>query len=151
MLQALTLAAPEGYVRLFADEGAPVAALLTELQDAAEKRRLAVPQAVLDYAGFLLAACRAQGGAVAMAQTAPPNGTWSPRLVAGVPPLLDPLTEREVEVLRLLADGASNATIAAALVVAVGTVKKHVFNVCRKLGVQNRTQAVSRARVTNLL
>jgi LuxR family maltose regulon positive regulatory protein len=68
-----------------------------------------------------------------------------------VPLLLDPLTERELEVLRLLAEGASNATIADALVVAVGTVKKHVFNVCSKLGAQNRTQAVARARALQLL
>jgi LuxR family maltose regulon positive regulatory protein len=72
-------------------------------------------------------------------------------LAPGVPPLLDPLTERELEVLRLLADGASNAAIAAALVVAVGTVKKHVYNICAKLGTQNRTQAVARARTLHLL
>ncbi len=69
----------------------------------------------------------------------------------GVLPLLDPLTEREVEVLRLLAEGAPNAAIAAALVVTVGTVKKHVFNVCSKLDAQNRTQAVARARALRLL
>jgi LuxR family maltose regulon positive regulatory protein len=81
----------------------------------------------------------------------PQGETWPLRLAAGVPPLLDPLTERELEVLRLLAGGATNAAIAAALVVSVGTVKKHVFNVCRKLGVQNRTQAVARARALRLL
>jgi LuxR family maltose regulon positive regulatory protein len=68
-----------------------------------------------------------------------------------VAPLLDPLTERELEVLRLLVDGASNAAIAARLVVTVGTVKKHVHNVCSKLGAQNRTQAIARARALQLL
>jgi LuxR family maltose regulon positive regulatory protein len=69
----------------------------------------------------------------------------------GVPPLLDPLTERELEVLHLLVEGASNAAIAARLVVTVGTVKKHVFNACSKLDARNRTQAVARARALHLL
>jgi LuxR family maltose regulon positive regulatory protein len=151
LLQALTLAQPEGYVRLFADEGAPMAMLLTDLLQAAGQRRLAVPGVVLDYAGFLRAACRAHEGGTSTSQVAPQGEMWSPRSSADVPSLLDPLTERELEVLRLLAQGASNAAIAAALVVSVGTVKKHVFNVCRKLGVGNRTQAVARAQALHLL
>jgi LuxR family maltose regulon positive regulatory protein len=56
-----------------------------------------------------------------------------------------------VEALRLLADGISNAAIAEILVVSVGTVKRHVFHLWRKLGVQNRTHAAARARALNLL
>ncbi len=153
LLRALVLAEPEGYIRLFADEGAPMAALLAQVLEAAGQRRLALPAAVLDYAHLLLAATRSQGGGTpilqAESQAVPQAGarspTPTPTPTPAVPPLLDPLTQREVEVLRLLADGAPNAAIAAALVVSVGTVKKHVFNVCRKLGVQNRTQAVARA------
>jgi LuxR family maltose regulon positive regulatory protein len=153
LAQALALAQPEGYVRLFADEGMPMAALLTELLAAARQRRLAVPPALLDYATFLLAACRAPEGSSSMYHAAPNDATTTSGAMEDVPPLplLDPLTEREVEVLSLLADGAPNAEIAAALVVGVGTVKKHVYNVCRKLGVQNRTQAVARARTLHLL
>jgi LuxR family maltose regulon positive regulatory protein len=66
-------------------------------------------------------------------------------------PLVEPLTEREREVLQLLMDGASNNEIAEQLVLSVNTVKKHVFNVCSKLGVQSRTQAIVRARHLNLL
>ena len=60
--------------------------------------------------------------------------------------LAEPLTEREVEVLRLLVAGHSNQAIAHELVVAVGTVKRHLNNIFGKLGVQTRLQAVARAR-----
>jgi len=60
--------------------------------------------------------------------------------------LVEPLTAREREVLRLVADGASNGEIAEQLVIAVGTVKRHINNLFSKLGVQSRTQAVRAAR-----
>jgi DNA-binding NarL/FixJ family response regulator len=63
----------------------------------------------------------------------------------------DPLSERELEVLTLLASGRTNAEIARDLFVAVGTVKSHVNNICRKLGAANRTQAVTLAREMRLL
>jgi LuxR family maltose regulon positive regulatory protein len=151
VVRALALAQPEGYVRLFADEGMPMVVLLTELLDAAAQRRLAVPPAVLEYAAFLLDACRAHDGGAGLPYPTLRAAPATSRPPIGTPPLLDPLTEREVEVLRLLAEGTPNAAIAEALVVSVGTVKKHVFNVCRKLGVQNRTQAVARARALRLL
>jgi ATP/maltotriose-dependent transcriptional regulator MalT len=66
-------------------------------------------------------------------------------------PLLDPLSQRELEVLQLLAAGASNQEIASALVVAPGTVKLHVSHILSKLGVKNRTQAIVRARDLRLL
>ncbi|OZM80463.1 response regulator transcription factor [Pseudonocardia sp. MH-G8] len=66
-------------------------------------------------------------------------------------PLVVPLSERELEVLRLLADGRSNREIAAALFLAEGTVKNHVTNVLAKLGARDRTQAALRARALDLL
>jgi LuxR family maltose regulon positive regulatory protein len=66
-------------------------------------------------------------------------------------PLVEPLSERELEVLRLIADGLSNAEIAARLVIAQGTVKRHINNLYGKLGVQSRTQALVRARELGLL
>ncbi len=66
-------------------------------------------------------------------------------------PLVDPLSERELEVLRLLADGRSNREIAATLFLAEGTVKNHVTNVLGKLGARDRTQAALRARALDLL
>ena len=65
--------------------------------------------------------------------------------------LAEPLSERELEVLRLIADGHSNQAIADRLIVAVSTVKKHVNNIYGKLDVQSRTQALFRARELHLL
>ena len=66
-------------------------------------------------------------------------------------PLVDPLTEREVAVLRLLAEGGSNREIAGALFLAEGTVKNHVTNVLAKLGARDRTQAALRGRALDLI
>jgi len=66
-------------------------------------------------------------------------------------PLLDPLSQRELEVLQLVAAGASNQEIATALVLAPGTVKLHVSHILSKLGVKSRTQAILRARDLGLL
>jgi DNA-binding NarL/FixJ family response regulator len=66
-------------------------------------------------------------------------------------PLVDPLSDRELEVLRLLAEGSSNREIAAALFLAEGTVKNHVTNVLAKMGARDRTQAALRARALDLI
>jgi ATP/maltotriose-dependent transcriptional regulator MalT len=66
-------------------------------------------------------------------------------------PSFEPLTEREMEVLRLLAAGQSNQEIAQQLVIAVGTVKRHINSILSKLGVPSRLQAVARARELGLL
>jgi len=128
--RALVLAAPEGYIRLFVDEGGSMLALL----------RLAYARGIVaDYVATLLAAFGEQH-----AQDFPP---LSP--LTGT--LLEPLTEREREVLRLLLEGASNREIARRLVLSVNTVKRHIYNLCGKLGVQSRTQAIARARTLDLL
>ncbi|MGC1757213.1 MAG: LuxR C-terminal-related transcriptional regulator, partial [Trebonia sp.] len=76
-----------------------------------------------------------------------PNAAAALRPELGpVPGLIEPLTGRELEVLRLLAAGKSNQRIAHDLVVALDTVKKHVTHVLGKLGAANRTEAVARAR-----
>ena len=76
----------------------------------------------------------------------------APRTRAAAPPgLVDPLTDRELEVLRLLAAGRSNQRIAHDLVVALDTVKKHVTHLLGKLGASNRTEAVARARELGLI
>ena len=119
--QALTLAEPEGYVRVFADEGAPMAALL---------RRAAAHGVSPEYVGQLLAAM------------GPPRPAT---------PLVEPLSDRELQVLRLVAAGLSNQQIGDELFLAVGTVKKHTHNVYGKLGVRSRTQAVARAKELGIL
>ncbi|NJD58596.1 MAG: response regulator transcription factor, partial [Anaerolineae bacterium] len=69
----------------------------------------------------------------------------------GAQPLVEPLSERELEILRLLADGLSNMQIARRLVIGVGTAKSHVHHIIEKLGCTSRTQAVAKARQLNLL
>jgi len=140
LAEAVTLACPQGYVRVFADEGARMRALLTRLSAARKDQRAPARDIDSDYLAGLLRAC-GQAGA------APP----SRRAAAALPGMAEPLTEREVEVLRLLAAGRSNQRIAYELVVALDTVKKHVTHVLGKLGAANRTEAVARARQLGLI
>jgi LuxR family maltose regulon positive regulatory protein len=128
--RALMLAEPEGYIRLFLDEGPTMLALLR----LARSRSLAQ-----DYIATLLAASGEQAA----------DGATRSVLRSAV--LVDPLSQREMEVLRLLAGGASNEEIAEQLVIAVSTVKRHVSNIFGKLTVSSRTQAVARARSLGLL
>jgi DNA-binding NarL/FixJ family response regulator len=75
----------------------------------------------------------------------------SRRTVATANPVIEPLSEREIEVLRLIAQGASNREIASALFLAEGTVKNHVTNILGKLGARDRTQAALKARDSGLI
>ena len=134
LTQALALAEPEGYVRTFTDKASPMAALLSEVLEAQQRGRLA-PEVPAYYLRKLLAALERDASS-----TAPPN--------AGLP---EPLSERELEVLVLLAAGKSNRQIASELFVALSTVKTHIKNIYGKLDVRNRTQAVSRAGELGLL
>ena len=140
LAEAVTLACPQGYVRVFADEGAAMRALLTRLSAARKDQRAPARGIDPDYLAGLLRAC-GQAGA------APP----SRRAAAALPGMAEPLTDREAEVLRLLAAGRSNQRIAHELVVALDTVKKHVTHVLGKLGAANRTEAVARARQLGLI
>jgi LuxR family transcriptional regulator, maltose regulon positive regulatory protein len=137
---ALTLACPQGYVRVFADEGAPIAALLGRLL-AAQRSGQAAAQVPL--------------GCLARLQRAFDAGRLTPDprpgTTAGIPGIVEPLTSRELEVLEMLAAGRSNQAIAGQLVVTLATVKKHVSHVLGKLGAANRTEAVARARQLGLI
>jgi LuxR family maltose regulon positive regulatory protein len=140
---ALTIGAPEGYVRVFVDKGPSMVALLRHL---VAGRRLEQPAAAdtlpREYLACLLATFEQAGAPVF-----PP-----PRHGAvAVPGLIDPLTARELEVLDLLAVGKPNQAIAAELVISLDTVKSHVAHIMAKLEVANRTQAVARARQLGLL
>jgi LuxR family maltose regulon positive regulatory protein len=123
--RALTLAEPEGYVRTFVDEGPPMAALLRETA------KLGVAP---DYVHRLRAAFRKAEGKTPTTQ-----------------PLIEPLSERELEVLRLLSTELSGPEIAHELVVSLTTIRTHTQNIYGKLGVHNRRAAVLRAEELNLL
>jgi LuxR family maltose regulon positive regulatory protein len=123
--KALSLAQPEGYVRTFLDEGEPIAKLLYQ----AKSHRMAI-----GYAAELLSAMgKASGTAQPPAQL-----------------LIEPLSLRELEVFRLIEAGCSNQQIAAKLVISIPTVKRHISNIYAKLGVESRTQAISRGRELRL-
>jgi len=141
---ALALAAPQGYVRVFADEGTAMAHLLGRLAAAQRTGRVVFPGAVPPrYLDRLVRACQPPA-----AMGAAPPAT---RDIAGIAGVAEPLSGRELEVLRLLAAGKSNQQIADELVVTLATVKKHVGHILGKLAAANRTQAVARARVLGLL
>ena len=127
--EALALAEPEGFLRLFIDEGAPMAQLLQRVQ--AEGGRMKA------YSQKLLAAFGAQA-------TIHPSS-------AILPPLVEPLSQRELEVLQLIAQGLSNEEISQRLFLALSTVKGHNRIIFDKLQVQRRTEAVARARALGLL
>ncbi len=137
--QALALAEPEGYVRMFVDEGAPMARLLQ-----AGRAQGIAP----NYISRLLAAFGKDEGRRMKAEV--PSAPLQPSSFIAQP-LVEPLTERELEILQLIADGFSNQAIADRLVIALSTVKRHINNVFGKLAVQSRTQALLRARELQLL
>ena len=140
LAEALTLACPQGYVRVLADEGAPMRVLLAQLSAARRGQQHAARRIDPGYLAALLRAC-GQAGA------APPPG----RAAAAPPGLAEPLTDRELDVLRLIAAGKSNQRIAHDLFVALDTVKTHVTHILGKLGAANRTEAAARARHLGLI
>jgi ATP/maltotriose-dependent transcriptional regulator MalT len=128
--RALTLAEPEGYVRIFVDEGPPMASLLSAFmkQGAAAKQGIAP-----SYVRRLLAAVNKTEDSTPASQG-----------------LIEPLSERELEVLRLLGTDLGGPEIARELVVSLNTVRTHTKNIYAKLGVNNRRAAVRRARELDL-
>jgi LuxR family maltose regulon positive regulatory protein len=129
LADALAIAGPEGFIRTFIDEGAPMVRLLSEAR---------VAGLMSNYVNQLLAA--AQTGAAAGSGPLHPSQ-----------PLIEPLSDREREVLHLIAQGLSNDEIGERLFLALNTVKGHNQRIFGKLQVQRRTEAVARARELGLL
>ncbi|MCA9998384.1 MAG: hypothetical protein KDE56_21625, partial [Anaerolineales bacterium] len=125
LLAALALAEPQQFVRTFVDEGPPMAALLTRVQ-----REARLGESWQNYVATLLT-------------------TFAPH--PATQPLVDPLSDRELEVLHLIAQGLSNREIGERLFLAIDSVKGHNRRIFDKLGVRRRTEAVARARELGLL
>jgi LuxR family maltose regulon positive regulatory protein len=142
LAEALALAWPEGYVRMFVDEGAPIGDLLGKLVAATRNDPALAGAVPPGYLRRLLDAVHRESV---------PNPVARPASAVTVPGLVEPLSARELEVLELLATGKANREIADELVVALDTVKKHVSHILDKLGAGNRTQAVARARELGLI
>jgi len=129
--EALAMAEPGGFIRLFVDEGTPMAELLSA----------AATQGIRpDYANKLLAAFEAEK------KDERPTAS-----VLGPSSLVEPLSPRELEVLRLIAHGLSNTEISQRLFLTLNTIKGHNWRIFSKLQAQNRTEAVARARALGLL
>jgi LuxR family maltose regulon positive regulatory protein len=129
--EALGWGAPEGYIWRWLDAGPRLGSLLRDLRNDRD-----TPQAFHAYLDSLLEACQAAFGEAAQPQPGK---------------LLDPLTPRELDIMRLICAGYSNPEIASELVVTINTIKKHTSNIYSKLGVRSRTQAMARAQELNLL
>ena len=136
LTRALELAQPEGYVRLFVDYGERMRLLIVDCRMMIEKRLLAYLDSVLTSFP-----ARTQEDHDPQSQISNPQSAILP----------ESLSERELEVLRLIAKGLSNSEISQRLVLALSTVKGHNLRIFGKLQVQNRTEAVARARELGLL
>lgn len=139
--RALTLAEPEGYIRLFVAEGPPMANLLERMKAEGRRRK--------DYVLKLLSSF-VLPETENMSDKNEANDPLHPSSLS-LHPLVEPLTRREQEILHLIAAGLSNATIARQLFLSMGTVKTHIRNIYGKLGVVSRTQALIMARQLGLL
>jgi LuxR family maltose regulon positive regulatory protein len=129
--EALALAEPNGFIRVFLDEGMPMYELLSEA---------AARGMMPGYTGKLLAAFESEL-----------QSTEQPASFPSVQPLVEPLSQRELDVLQLIAQGLSNDEIGKQLFLALDTVKGHNRRIFDKLQVQRRTEAVARARELGLL
>jgi LuxR family transcriptional regulator, maltose regulon positive regulatory protein len=155
LTECLTLAQPEGYMRVFLDEGHPMQTLLDRWLARASSGPL------WDYAVDLLSQFSAEPHATPATREkfSPAGDPWASERGALVEPevrpardmLVEHLSQRELEVLHLIALGRTNQEIARQLFISPGTVKAHTASIYRKLDVANRTEAVARARQLGLL
>jgi len=142
--RALALAEPEGYVRVFIEHGAPMGQLLQQAQ---------IRGISLDYTNRLLAALRAEtrDAGQRMARGLQAAGKQSIQSAYRPLSVVDPLSARELEVLRLLPTHLSRRDIAEELCISVNTARFHIKNIYSKLGVHSRADAIGRAKELKLL
>ncbi|MDB5036461.1 MAG: ATP-dependent transcriptional regulator [Chlorobi bacterium] len=146
--RALTMAEPEGYVRTFIQDGAISTRLLQNVRAAMLEEQ---EEDAIDYIDSLLERLGAAARFIPQQESPQANGAANNRHMVNAMELLSPLSDREIEVLKLIANGKSNASIGDALYISLSTVKTHINNLYSKLGVESRTQALVRAKEINLL
>jgi LuxR family maltose regulon positive regulatory protein len=140
--RALSLAEPEGFVRIFVDRGAPMAALLKQILEAQQSGCQALSDGITpDYVRRLIDAF-GEGQETKPGEPLPPPS---------IPALVEPLSKREVEVLRLLATDLTSTEMAQELVLSVHTVRSHIKSIYAKLDAHSRYEAIARATELNLL
>ena len=135
--RALSLAEPEGYLQSFVDEGEPMRLLLLSFRSSIQKQS---GHPLLAYVDKILASF-SQPVVIISKST----------VTISKAEIIEPLTDREIEILHLIADGKSNTEISRRLYLALSTIKGHNLRIFNKLQVQNRTEAVARARELGLL
>jgi LuxR family maltose regulon positive regulatory protein len=146
LVRLLALAEPEGYLRLFVDEGEPMHSMLTMCQLQIEEQS----PPLRPYLKKILSSF--SGPEAELAARVVVHSQHLPQQVirSGDPDLVEAPSERELEVLQLLAGGLSTRQIADTLVITTGTVRNHLKSIYSKLDVHSRVQAVERARMLNL-
>lgn len=157
IIRLLTLTEPEGFVRVYLDAGEPMQQVLKALLDTLGDGADHTEGVSASFVSMVLSAFEQKKHNSSLPQQAP-HAPQAPAMHRGtLPPthassaLIEPLSPREEEVLRLLAEGATNQAIADRLVISLTTVKKHVGSLLMKLTAENRTHAVARAREWSLL
>jgi LuxR family maltose regulon positive regulatory protein len=138
LTEALTLAEPGGFIRLFVDEGESMRLLFVDFRSWLEKQSSDRAHPLVNYVHKILSAFAPSGTALGSATTNPQSE------------LIEPLSQRELEVLQLICQGLSNNEICKQLYLALDTVKGHNRRIFEKLQVHRRTEAVARARELNL-
>ncbi|MBI5567072.1 MAG: hypothetical protein HY870_19400 [Chloroflexi bacterium] len=136
--RALTLAEPEGFVQMFADEGEPMQLLMADYRVLIEKRKRAQDRKLIGYADKLLTDFT-------------PTALLQSEIRNQQSAMVEPLSERELEVLKLLGTELSGPDIARKLSVSLNTVRTHTKNIYGKLGVSGRRAAIRRAEELDLL
>ncbi|BCL79890.1 LuxR family transcriptional regulator [Ktedonobacteria bacterium brp13] len=158
LARLLLMTEPEGFIRVYLEEGEPMRRMLEEFIETATLTGSLAEETLQEisfpYISTLLAAFEGEKNRLALSESARTGRSTQGAMNEKHPAssgLIEPLTPREQEVLQLLAEGASNQSIANRLVISLTTAKKHVSSLLVKLAAENRTHAVARARELSLL